>query len=221
MHYQKIIKHSCDTISTPACTHTSKQSLTHFYYIEEIHSGWREFWIIKFFTEGFRSRFSEYKSLIQLFFYLKCVCVHMHVCVSAWLYVCVCMYVCAMLVCMSVCIHTYAGACMFTVSLHVCMGACMHVYDVSMYVCMSIYMYVCIYVCKNKRVFLCMKDIDTRMHAWLYTCEYLHVCRCVHIHICIYVCIDAFMHVGRVCVLSVFGHLDRKYSGRYVQFVLF
>jgi nuclear pore complex protein Nup62 len=87
-----------------------------------------------------------------------CVCVH--VCGYACIYIYVCMYVCMyvcvrMSACMWVCMYIY-------VCMYVCTCVCMYVYYVHMYVCVHVCIYVFIYVHMCAQLKVSMEQ----SHSW-------------------------------------------------------
>ena len=53
------------------------------------------------------------------------------------------------------------------------------------YICMYMYVYVCIFVC------ICM-------YMYVYNCMYIHVCRCMYIHV--YVCVCMYIRCIWLCI---------------------
>ena len=102
--------------------------------------------------------------------------------------ICICMYVCihkSMNVCIYVCVRVYAYTCMLMfVSIYMCLervvAACFdqkfwpYLHWLYAYVCRSIYINVCTYVCVLC-TYTCIRVVHVRVHIHKYTYKYMYI----------------------------------------------
>ena len=114
------------------------------------------------------------------------VCVHVCMCVHAYVFVCACVHV---HVCMRVCASVWKERCVHT-CVFPCKGicACVYVYHVHVRVCVCVCVCVCVYACMRVFVSVCV-CLCLFLRECVYVKETFYACVCV----IVYVCVDACM----------------------------